>query len=60
VLLDPCTVRMSAGLADTLSRARAFGQRVYFVHTGGCFGVFPLRERPSRALDAGGQRRDGR
>jgi len=52
---------MSAGLADTLSRAaRAFGQRVYFVHTGGCFGVFPLRERPSRALDAGGQRRDGR
>ena len=50
VLLDPCTVRTSAGLAETLSRAaRAFGQRVCFIHTGGPFSVFPLRERPSRA-----------
>src|SRR5438093_8396529 len=51
---DPGTVKASGGLAATLSPpATAFGQRGCFIHAGGLFSVFPLAERPSRALDAG-------
>ena len=36
-------------LVETLARdAKALGQRVCFIHTGGLFGLFPLRDRLSR------------
>ena len=58
VLLDPCTVKAPGGLADTLSwAASAFGHRVGFIHAGGLFSVFPLRERragPSTPAPAAG------
>ncbi len=59
VLLDPVyTVKAFGGLMDRLARdAKAFGQRVCFIHTGGLFSVFPLRERLSRLLDAQGRAR---
>lgn len=53
VLLDPVyTAKAFGGLLDTLGRdSKALGQRVCFIHTGGLFSVFPLRERLSRLLD---------
>jgi D-cysteine desulfhydrase len=53
LLLDPAyTAKAFRGLVETLARdPQALGQRVCFVHTGGLFSVFPLRERLSRALD---------
>ncbi len=56
VLLDPVyTVKAFRGLVDTLARdAKALGQRVCFIHTGGLFSIFPFRERLSRLLDAQG------
>lgn len=54
VLLDPVyTAKAFRALTETLSRdAKALGQRVCFIHTGGLFSVFPLRERLSRLVDA--------
>ena len=37
--------------------AKALGQRVCFIHTGGLFSAFPFRERLSRLLDAQSQAR---
>jgi D-cysteine desulfhydrase len=53
LLLDPVyTVKAFGGLLDTLARdAKALGQRVCFVHTGGLFSLFPFRDRLSRLLD---------
>jgi 1-aminocyclopropane-1-carboxylate deaminase/D-cysteine desulfhydrase-like pyridoxal-dependent ACC family enzyme len=35
---------------DTLARdPKALGQRICFIHTGGLFSLFPLRDRLSRA-----------
>jgi D-cysteine desulfhydrase len=53
ILLDPLvTVRAFRGLLDVLRRdAKAFGQRVCFIHTGGPFSLFPLRDRLSRLMD---------
>jgi hypothetical protein len=40
-------------LIETLRRdAQAFGARVCFVHTGGPFGVFPLRDQLIPLADA--------
>ncbi len=54
VLLDPVyTAKAFRALTETLSRdAKALGQRVCFIHTGGLFSVFPFRERLSRLVDA--------
>jgi D-cysteine desulfhydrase len=59
VLLDPVyTVKAFRGLMETLARdAKALGQRVCFIHTGGLFSVFPFRDRLSRLLDSQGQAR---
>jgi D-cysteine desulfhydrase len=59
VLLDPVyTAKAFRGLTDTLARdARALGQRICFVHTGGLFSLFPFRERLSRLLDRRGTAR---
>jgi D-cysteine desulfhydrase len=56
ILLDPVyTGKAFWGLIDTLRRdARALGQRVCFVHTGGVFSLFPFRDRLSRLADAAG------
>lgn len=53
VVLDPIyTAKAFRGLVDTLSRdPKALGQRVCFIHTGGLFGLFPLRERLSGLID---------
>ena len=41
------------GLLDTLQRdPKALGQRVCFIHTGGIFSLFPLREPLTRLLDS--------
>jgi D-cysteine desulfhydrase len=55
VLLDPVyTAKAFRGLLDTLSRdPKALGQRVCFIHTGGLYSLFPLRERLSRLLEQG-------
>ena len=55
LLLDPVyTARAFRGLVETLSRdPKALGQRVCFIHTGGLFSLFPLRDRLSRALEQG-------
>lgn len=54
VMLDPVyTAKAFGGLLDTLQRdPKALGQRVCFIHTGGIFSLFPLREPLSRLLDA--------
>jgi len=54
LMLDPVyTVKAFGGLLDTLQRdAKALGQRVCFIHTGGIFSLFPFRESLSRLLDA--------
>jgi 1-aminocyclopropane-1-carboxylate deaminase/D-cysteine desulfhydrase-like pyridoxal-dependent ACC family enzyme len=54
ILLDPVyTAKAFGALLDTLRRdARALGQRVCFIHTGGVFSVFPFRDRLSRLADA--------
>ena len=51
LLLDPVyTARGFRGLMDTLARdPKALGQRICFIHTGGLFSLFPLRDRLSRA-----------
>lgn len=56
ILLDPVyTGKAFWGLVDTLRKdARALGQRVCFVHTGGVFSLFPFRDRLSRLADAAG------
>jgi D-cysteine desulfhydrase len=56
LLLDPVyTAGAFRGLVDTLSRdPKALGQRVCFIHTGGLFSLFPLRERLTRFIEAGG------
>ena len=53
ILLDPfVTIRAFRGLLDTLGRdAKALGQRVCFIHSGGPFSLFPLRDRLSDLLD---------
>jgi len=53
ILLDPeVTIKAFRGLLDTLGRdAKAMGQRVCFIHAGGPFSLFPLRDRLSRLLD---------
>jgi D-cysteine desulfhydrase len=53
IVLDPVyTGKAFSALMDTLRRdRRALGQRVCFVHTGGLFGLFPLRERLTRLID---------
>src|SRR6266540_2984615 len=53
VMLDPVyTAKAFGGLLDTLERdPRALGQRVCFIHTGGIFSLFPLRESLTRLLD---------
>ena len=50
LLLDPVyTGKGFRGLVETLARdPKALGQRVCFIHTGGLFGLFPLRDRLSR------------
>jgi D-cysteine desulfhydrase len=50
LLLDPIyTAKGFRGLVETLARdPKALGQRVCFIHTGGVFGLFPLRDRLSR------------
>jgi len=54
LMLDPVyTVKAFGGLLDSLQRdAKALGQRVCFIHTGGIFSLFPFRESLSRLLDA--------
>jgi D-cysteine desulfhydrase len=54
LLLDPLvTAPAFRGLIGALGRdPQAFGPRVCFVHTGGPFGVFPLRDRLSSLVDA--------
>jgi D-cysteine desulfhydrase len=51
LLLDPVyTARGFRGLMDTLARdPKALGPRICFIHTGGLFSLFPLRDRLSRA-----------
>src|SRR4029079_13667374 len=53
ILLDAeIPIRAFRGLLDTLGRdAKAMGQRVCFIHAGGPFSLFPLRDRLSRLLD---------
>ena len=53
ILLDPeVTIKAFRGLLDTLGRdAKAMGQRVCFIHAGGPFSLFPLRDRLSSLLD---------
>ena len=46
------TIKAFRGLLDTLGRdAKALGQRVCFIHSGGPFSLFPLRDRLSSLLD---------
>jgi D-cysteine desulfhydrase len=54
VMLDPVyTAKAFGGLLDTLQRdPKALGQRVCFIHTGGIFSLFPLRESLTRLLDS--------
>jgi D-cysteine desulfhydrase len=54
ILFDPLvTVKAFRGLLDVLERdATALGQRVCFIHTGGLFSLFPLRDRLSRLIDS--------
>ena len=54
VMLDPVyTAKAFGGLLDTLQRdPNALGQRVCFIHTGGIFSLFPLRESLTRLLDS--------
>ena len=54
LVVDPVyTGKALAGLLDQLGRdPRQFGPRVCFVHTGGVFSLFPLREPLSRLLDS--------
>ncbi len=54
ILFDPpVTVRAFRGLLDVLLRdSKALGQRVCFIHTGGPFSLFPLRDRLSRLIDS--------
>jgi D-cysteine desulfhydrase len=54
IVLDPVyTGKAFAALSQVLRRdARALGQRVCFVHTGGVFSLFPQRARLSRVIDA--------
>jgi D-cysteine desulfhydrase len=58
LVLDPTyTAKAFVGLLDTLRRdPGALGRRVCFIHTGGIFSLFPIREPLSRLLDdkAGG------
>jgi D-cysteine desulfhydrase len=56
VLLDPVyTAKAFGALVDVLTHdARALGQRVCFIHTGGLFSAFPLRDRLSSLADARG------
>jgi len=53
LLLDPVyTARGFRGLVETLARdPKALGQRVCFIHTGGLYSVFPLRDRLRQLLD---------
>src|SRR5262245_2158322 len=53
IVLDPVyPVRAFRGLVDVLTRdPSALGPRVCFIHTGGLFSLFPLRDRLSRCLD---------
>jgi D-cysteine desulfhydrase len=53
ILLDPeVTIKAFRGLLDTLGRdAKAMGPRVCFIHAGGLFSLFPLRDRLSGLLD---------
>jgi D-cysteine desulfhydrase len=53
ILLDPeVTIKAFRALLDTLGRdAKAMGQRVCFIHAGGPFSLFPLRDRLSSLLD---------
>jgi 1-aminocyclopropane-1-carboxylate deaminase/D-cysteine desulfhydrase-like pyridoxal-dependent ACC family enzyme len=53
ILLDPVvTIKAFRGLLDTLGRdAKAMGQRVCFIHAGGPFSLFPLRDRLNGLLD---------
>ncbi|HSL48221.1 MAG TPA: pyridoxal-phosphate dependent enzyme [Candidatus Deferrimicrobiaceae bacterium] len=55
LLLDPVyTAKGFRGLVETLSRdPKALGQRVCFIHTGGLFSLFPLKDRLSRAIEQG-------
>lgn len=57
LLLDPVyTGRAFRALVEALARdPKALGPRVCFVHTGGFFSLFPVRDRLSRALDREGQ-----
>jgi len=54
VMFDPVyTAKAFGGLLDTLQRdPKALGQRVCFIHTGGIFSLFPLREPLTRLLDS--------
>src|SRR6266508_5918418 len=54
VMFDPVyTAKAFGGLLDTLQHdPKALGQRVCFVHTGGIFSLFPLREPLTRLLDS--------
>ena len=53
IILDPMvTIKAFRGLLDTLGRdAKAMGQRVCFIHAGGPFSLFPLRDRLSSLMD---------
>jgi 1-aminocyclopropane-1-carboxylate deaminase/D-cysteine desulfhydrase-like pyridoxal-dependent ACC family enzyme len=53
ILFDPVvTIKAFRGLLDTLGRdAKALGQRVCFINTGGLFSLFPLRDGLSGLLD---------
>ena len=54
VMFDPVyTAKAFGALLDTLQRdPKALGQRVCFIHTGGIFSLFPLREPLTRLLDS--------
>jgi D-cysteine desulfhydrase len=55
LLLDPVyTARGFRGLLETLARdPKALGPRVCFIHTGGLFGLFPVKDRLTPLLDGG-------
>ena len=57
LLLDPIyAARGFRALVETVARdPKVLGRRICFVHTGGPFGVFPLRERLSGLIDRSAQ-----
>ena len=54
MLPDPVyTAKAFAGLLTTLEKdPKALGHRICFIHTGGIFSLFPVRDSLTRLIDA--------